>query len=195
MMNRIVHSLLIVSLALSAGCNTFLDIFKDDQIASDPHKRTAGARLVDRTIRTVAQHNIEKSHPDLDKAHIEVHSYNGVTLITGEVPSKELHALATETAKKVANVRVVHNETVVRSNSSLMSRANDNYLHTKIKLSLSREEALDGTDIDVVVQDSVAYLMGLVNQEQAEVAAHTTSLTGGVRRVVKIFEYIEALPQ
>lgn len=178
-------------LALTTGCNTVLDVVKDDQIETNPNKRSTGAKLDDSTIKTVVQHNIEKAHPDLDKAHIEVHSYNGVVLITGEVPNEEVRKIASQTAERVANVRVVHNELVVRGNSSFMSRTNDNYLHTKIKFSLSREEGLDGTDIDVIVQDSVAFLMGIVTQEQGEIAAHNTSLTSGVRRVVKVFEYID----
>jgi len=175
---------------LVSGCNTILDVVKSDQIETNPNKRTTGAKLDDKTIKTVVKHNVAKAHPDLDRSHVEVWSFNGVVLLSGEVPNEEMRTLATETANNVANVRVVHNELVVRGNSSFISRTNDSYIHKRIKFNLSKEDALDGTDIDVVVQDSVAFLMGLVTQEQGEVAAHATSLTGGVRSVIKVFEYI-----
>ncbi|MBC6428189.1 MAG: BON domain-containing protein [Cellvibrionales bacterium] len=178
-------------LLLSGGCNTVLDKVKRDQFEANPHKRSVGTRIDDQTIDTVVQHNIKKAHPDLAKAHIEVHSYNGVVLLTGEVPSEELRDLARQTAAKVRNVRQVHNETVVRGNSSMLSRTNDSVLHQKLKLKLAREEDLKGTDLDVVVRDSVVFLMGLVTEKQAEVAAHTSRLTSGVRKVVRVFEYIE----
>lgn len=187
-LNKII---IFTTIALTAGCNTVLDVVKSDQIETDPNRRSTGAKFDDKTIRTIVQHNVEKAHPDLDTSHIEVDSYNGVVLITGEVPNEEVRTLASQTAEKVANVRVVHNELVVRGNSSFMSRTNDSYLHTKIKFSLSKEDALDGTDIDVIVQDSVAFLMGLVTQEQGDVAAHTTSLTSGVRKVIKVFEFTD----
>ena len=174
-----------------AGCNTVLDVVKNDQIETNPHKRTTGARLDDKTIRTVVKHNVAKAHPDLDKAHIEVWSFNGVVLLTGEVPNEEVRGLASKTANEVANVRVVHNELVVRGNSSFLSRTNDSYVHKRIKFNLSKEDALDGTDIDVIVQDSVAFMMGLVTREQGEIAALSASLTSGVRTVVKVFEYID----
>ena len=174
-----------------AGCNTVLDIVKNDQIETNPNRRSLGAKLDDKTIKTVVLHNIRKAHPDLDRAHIEVWSFNGVVLITGEVPNEEARKLASKTANTVANVRVTHNELMVRSNSSFLSRTNDSYVHKRIRFGLSREEALDGTDIDVVVQDSVAFLMGLVTKEQGEVAAHAASLTGGVRSVIKVFEYVD----
>jgi len=178
-------------LGMLGGCNTVLDVVKKDQIETNPNNRSYGARLDDSTIETVVEHNIEKAHESLKDAHIEVDSFNAVVLLTGEVPNEEVRSLAAQTAQEVANVRIVHNELTVRGNSSFMSRTNDSYIHTKIKFNLSREPDLDGTDIDVIVQDSVAFLMGLVTQEQSETAAHVASLTSGVRRVVKIFEYVD----
>lgn len=188
---RFAVSLIMATLLALSGCNTVLDVVKNDQIETNPNKRSTGAKLDDKTIRTVVKHNIAKSHPDLDKAHIEVWSFNGVVLLTGEVPSEDVRTLATDTANKVANVRVVHNELTVRGNSSFLSRTNDSYIHKRVKFNLSKEDALDGTDIDVIIQDSVAFLMGLVTREQGEVAAHATSLTGGIRNVVKVFEYTD----
>lgn len=188
---RLFNALLISFFISLAGCNTVLDVVKSDQIETNSNKRTTGAKLDDKTIRTVVKHNVAKAHPDLDTAHIEVWSFNGVVLLTGEVPNEEVRTLASETANNVANVRVVHNELTVRGNSSFLSRTNDSYVHKRVKFNLSKEDALDGTDIDVVVQDSVAFLMGLVTQEQGEVAAHAASLTGGIRSVIKVFEYID----
>ncbi|MEQ9209326.1 MAG: BON domain-containing protein [Pseudomonadales bacterium] len=178
-------------LSMLGGCNTVLDVVKKDQIETNPNQRSYGAKLDDQSIETIVQHNIKRAHPSLDEAHIDVHSYNAVVLLTGEVPNEEVRSLAMKTAQEVANVRIVHNELAVRGNSSFMSRTNDSYIHTKIRFNLSRESALDDTDIDVVVQDSVAFLMGLVTEQQAETAAHVTSLTSGVRRVVKVFEYVD----
>lgn len=179
-----------LTLAMS-GCTTVLDVVKSEPIEVDPQERTLGAWVDDQTIETTVSHNLNKSHPDLDRAHIDVHSFNGVVLLTGEVPTAEARTMASEQAQAVSNVRIVHNELTIRGNSSLLSRANDSYLHKRIKLRLYGEDALDGINIDVIVEDDVAYLMGLVTREQGEIAAHSTSLTRGVRQVVKVFEYTD----
>jgi len=176
---------------LFTGCSTVLDITKADQIETNPNKRTRGIRLDDSSLRTIVKHNIAKAHSELDKSHIEIHSFNYVVLITGEVPTEDLKELARQTALDVANVRVVHNELTVRKNTSVISRINDTYLHKLVKLNIAREGALDGTDMDVVIQDSNAFLMGFVTREQGEVAAHVASLTSGIRSVVKVFEYLD----
>ncbi len=176
---------------LGTGCTTVLDITKKDPIEVDPYSRSFGSKLDDNNLETIISHNINKAHPDLASAHIEVHSFNAVVLLSGEAPSEELKQLASSVVNAVPSVRQLYNELEVRANSSILSRANDSYLRQKIAFRLQRESALKGVDLDVIVEDSVAYLMGLVNAEQAEVAAHEASLTGGIRRVVKVFEYVE----
>ena len=185
-------SLILATVVLTiGGCNAVLDVTNQEAIETNPNKRSAGTKYDDRRISTIVQHNINKAHPDLDSAHIDARSFNAVVLLTGEIPSEELKSLATKTAKAVANVRAVHNELVVRGNTSLLSRTNDTYVHSRVKAKLAKEETLKGADIKVYMEDSVAFMMGLVTKEQGEVAAHAASLASGVRRVVKLFEYLD----
>lgn len=191
MLKSVKYALCLGLVSLTSSCTTFLDIVKSDPIEVNHQERTLGAWVDDQTIETTVSHNVEKSHPDLDKAHIEVASFNGVVLLTGEVPNAEVRSIASEQAQAVPNVRIVHNELAIRGNSTFLSRTNDSIMHKRIKLRLYGEDALNGINIDVIVQDDVAYLMGLVTREQGEVAAHSTSLTRGVRQVVKVFEYVD----
>ena len=187
--NRILTCALLLSLL--SGCTTILDLTRKDPIEVDPYSRSLGAKLDDSNLETILGHNINRAHPDLDGANIAVHSFNGVVLLTGEVPSEELKAQASEVVNEVSTVRQLYNELSVRANSSLLSRANDTYLKQKIAFRFLREPQLNDVDLQIIVEDSVAFLMGLTNAEQAEVAAHEASLTGGIRRVVKVFEYVE----
>lgn len=188
-LNRITSS--VIFLLLLTGCTTFLDVTRDDPIEVNPHTRSLGAKLDDSNLETIITHNINRAHPDLDSAHVDVHSFNGVVLLTGEAPSEELKAEASEVVNAVPSVRQLYNELVVRADSSFLSRTNDAYLRQKIAFRFSRTPELKGIDLKIIVEDSVAFLMGLTNAEQAEIAAHEASLTGGIRRVVKVFEYVE----
>jgi osmotically-inducible protein OsmY len=49
---------------------------------------------------------------------------------------------------------------------------------------------LNSYHIKVVTENGVVYLMGLVTRTEGETAAQVASTTGGVKRVVKVFEYI-----
>jgi osmotically-inducible protein OsmY len=180
-----------ISLFVLAGCTTLVSATRDEPIATDPSKRTLGTRIDDSNLATVVGVNLNKTHPDLEAAHIKVDAFNGVVLLSGEAPTEEMRSLAGQTARNVANVRQVHNELAVRPNSSILSRMNDSYLRTRVNFRLAGEEALDDTQIEIVVTDGTVFLMGLVNADQADIAAHEASLIGGVSRVVKAFEYLE----
>ena len=46
--------------------------------------------------------------------------------------------------------------------------------------------------VKVVTEGSVLYLLGLVNHKEADAAVEIARTTGGVQKVVRVFEYIEA---
>ena len=51
-----------------------------------------------RSIETTATVNIRKTDPGLEHANIVVTSYNGIVLLSGQVPSEELRNVAAQAA-------------------------------------------------------------------------------------------------
>ncbi len=49
---------------------------------------------------------------------------------------------------------------------------------------------MPGTKIKVVTESGVVYLMGLLTQTEAGIAAEIARTTSGVTKVVTLFEYI-----
>ena len=135
--------------------------------------------------------NIKKAEPELEKSHINVNVYNSIVLLTGEVPNTKLKKLAGETARKFNRVRIVHNELQVRNNTSLISRTNDSLITKKIQLKLRLDEEVKGSDIKIITEDSIVYMMAIISKSESDKAVHLARETSGVRRVVKVFEYID----
>ncbi len=182
---------LIVCLALATGCTTIVHHMRDEPIQPDPYDTSLGTDIDDFQIETAIGVNIKKAHPELEASHVNVNSYNGVVLLTGEVPSPDMRSLAGDTARKLKGVRQVHNELQIQGSTSLLSRTNDGWLGTKVKSRLIFDENIPAGKIKVVTENGVVYLMGLVTQSLAEKAARVASNTRGVRKVVKVFEYPE----
>lgn len=194
-MNRRLPSLNIISLLLAcllfSGCTTLLNATTEDPIELHPGKRTWGAFIDDEQLETIAAVNINKASPELDTAHINVVAYNGIILLTGQVSSGELRALAGSTVGKIPKVRQVFNEIQVQGKTSLLARTNDTWLTTKVKTILMANKDIDSGRIKVVTESGVVYLMGLMSQIEANRAAQVVSTTGGVQKVVKAVEYID----
>lgn len=151
-------------------------------------RRTAGTMAEDQGIEVKAENRISQRFSD---AHINVTSYNRMVLLTGEIGSDAAKTEAGQIAQAVDNVRGVFNELQVSGNSSLNSRANDTYLTSKVKARFVDSGKISALHIKVVTENSTVYLMGLVTRQEAEAATDIARITGGVQKVVRVFEYLD----
>lgn len=173
-----------------AGCVTLLDATHDKPIQTDPGKRTFGQYMDDERLETIVSVNLRKVNPDLDDAHVNAYVFNGVVLLTGEVPSKELRQLAGQTVREIHKVRQVHNELLIKSNSSVFSRTNDNWIATKLRTKLLTHKEIDSERVKVIVENRIVYLMGLLTQEEADQVSDIAAHINGVEKVVRVIEYV-----
>ena len=153
-------------------------------------KRTVGAFIDDATIETRAKSRV-LNEKNLEDAHINVTSINGVVLITGEVPSEQARTMALEKIRGINGVRRTVNEMRVAPATTFGSRTKDTWLTGKVKTALIANERLDSTRIKVVTENKVVYLMGLITQSEGQSAADSARKVKGVTRVVKLFEYTD----
>ncbi len=184
-------ALLAALLGLLNGCSTLVGVTTSEPIELNPGKRTLGIKIDDSQIETIASVNLDKTHEKLKQAPIEVHSYNAVVLLVGQVPNNELRELAGRTVSKINNVRQVHNELEVQAPISLLERTNDTWLGTKVKTKLLASRDVEGGRVDVITENGIVYLMGLVSRTEADRITDIVRHTGGVRKVVRVFEYID----
>jgi len=154
-------------------------------VAADP--RTAGTQVDDEGIELKVADQARTQYGD--RIHLNVTSYNGVVLLTGEVPDQGAWASVGGIAKNTPKVRSVQNEMVVAPTSELGNRTNDSYITSKVKARMVEANKFPPNAVKVVTERGVVYLMGIVTKAQGEAAGETAATTEGVRRVVKVFEY------
>jgi osmotically-inducible protein OsmY len=155
-------------------------------VAAD--RRTSGFYVEDENIELKAVKWAETNLGEF--AHVNITSYNRNVLLTGEVPDEAAKAKTLAYMKSIANVREVTDEIVVGPKSSLSSRSNDTYLTSKVKTKFVTENQFQANYVKVVTENSVVYLLGIVNKTEADAATEIARNTDGVDKVVKVFEYI-----
>lgn len=160
-------------------------------VAAD--RRTAGAMVEDQAIEVKARLALADRDELNDRVHINFTSFNTTVLVTGEAPAEEDRQAVVDLVKNVEKVTLVHNEITVAAPSSLISRSGDTVTTAKIKAKLIAEKDLSTLHIKVVTENGVVYLMGLVSREEGDIATEVARRTGGVQKVVKLFEYREFL--
>ena len=182
--------ILLAFVMLFSGCARLIEATTSEPIYVHPGKRTVGATIDDRNIETIAMVNMIKAHPGLADARIIVNSHNGVVLLTGQVASNDLRQLASDTVYKISTVRQLHNELQVGPYVPMSTRTYDTWLTTKIKTKLIANKEIDNSRVRVITEAKTVFLMGMVSRREAEIVTDIARTTGGVRKVVRVFEYI-----
>lgn len=153
-------------------------------------RRSSGIYLEDQNIEMKASKNIADNIAKND-IHFNLVSYNRNVLITGEAINEETKTKAGDITKRIDNVRSVTNELAIGPKTELDSRTHDTYITSKVKTKILAENAFPSNTVKVVTENSVVYLMGILNHKEADIAADIAKNTEGVTKVVKVFEYTD----
>ena len=189
---RLLAAIALTTVVALGGCATMLGAVSDEDGYQTPETdRTIGRAIDDEVIENVALVNIRKASEGLADSHIRVTSFNGIVLLTGQVRAQPLKRQAEEVTMQLRNVRRVYNELEVAGPTSLLARSGDGWVNTKVKARLIANESAPGRDIRVVTENGVVYLMGLIRRNDADAAAEIARNTGGVVKVVRMFEYVD----
>jgi osmotically-inducible protein OsmY len=152
-------------------------------------RRTAGIFVEDEGIENKALVRVEGKHSD--GTHLNVTSFNRIVLLTGETSSAEVRADIEKMVREIPNVRSVQNELTVAPTTTMMLRSNDTVLTSKVKSRFVDANKFRANHVKVVTENGVVYLMGLVTRQEGQDAAEIARTTGGVQRVVRVFEYMD----
>ncbi|GAB1231885.1 hypothetical protein UT4_03510 [Ferrigenium sp. UT4] len=152
-------------------------------------RRTSGTYVEDEAIENKALLKIGEQYKE--KVHLNVTSFNRTVLLTGEVPNELVKVEIGKHVAAIDNVRKVINELGIGEPSTLTSRSNDTLLTSKVKFGFLNNKRFRATDIKIVTENEVVYLLGLVKRAEADAAAESARTTAGIKKVVRVFEYLD----
>lgn len=178
--------LLIATQVTACGVLAVGGVAAGASIAAD--RRTPGVQAIDKGIELEAGNALAKKFGD--NAHINVTSFNQKVLLTGEVKDADIKGEAGSYVKAMKNARSVFNELIIGPNSSYTARANDSYLESKIKTQMIFTDQLPSNSMAIVAEGSSVYLMGILTQNEADIAKKVASNTNGVKDVYVYFDII-----
>ncbi|KGQ30472.1 membrane protein [Gallibacterium genomosp. 2] len=158
------------------------------KVAMDP--RTTGTQIDDQTLELRVADALRKDKQLNEQAHISVIVYNGRALLVGEAPSADLKEVAVNLARGVKDVADVYDEIQIGEKVSFMQASKDTWITTEVKSKLFVNGNVKATDVKVVTENGIVYLIGKVTQSQAAAAVDVARQVNGVRKVVKVFTYL-----
>ena len=156
------------------------------KVAND--RRTVGTQLDDQNAESAIAYQWSKSDALKAEANLQADVYNGVALITGQVPSEQLRDDAIARVQSVEYVKKIHNQLRIGELIGASQQATDIWLASKVKTKLVADERVPALQVRVVVQNAEVFLMGRGSNQEATAAVDIARHVGGVQRVIRAFE-------
>ena len=187
------HSLVAILISLLvSGCGVIV-VTTATVLAIDVARDRRGASVYwDDNKTEIRLGNLIGKQKQIQNEHVNITVYNGVALLTGEVPDQRDIDAIIDLVKADEGTSQVINRLELAGKTNMNSRANDGWLTTKVKTAIAGSDFSDSTRIKVVTERANVYLMGLVKPAEAQVAVDAARGVTGVVRVIKVFEYVEA---
>jgi len=181
-----------VMAAMNSGCVTALigagAVGAGTMIATD--SRSTGSMIDDESIELKGA-RIVSNNRELSKASkIDVVSVNGIVVLTGQCPYREYIDFVKDRVSRLDGVKKVYNYIENMEPVSLGQRSQDSWITSKVKTGLLFGEKINSGRFKVVTENSVVYLLGYVTRDEAARAVYVTKDISGVRKIVKLFDYM-----
>ena len=157
-------------------------------VTSASDRRTLGSQIDDSSIVVKAERALESNKMLEEKAHINVNSYNGILLLTGQAPTQDLVDAASQLVQGIQGVKEVQNQIRIGNPISFTTRSRDSWITTRVKSLIVADKEVSALNIKVITESGEVFLMGLVSSTEAEKAVEIARHVNGVSRVVKAFE-------
>jgi len=153
---------------------------------SASERRSIQLQLSDSKLENLAARRLDENFGE--SIHVNANAFNGVLLLTGEIPTADLRKSFNELIKLTPNVKRIVDETKQIPLSETKWRVNDSAMTAKVKSRLAGSEAFNISHVKVVTEGNDVFLMGKVSQKEADAAIEIARTTSAVNRVVNVFE-------
>jgi osmotically-inducible protein OsmY len=156
-------------------------------------RRTTGTYVEDKAILLKALQMRSQDEVLQKNSNISIEVYNLQILLTGQAIDADIVARFRDKLLKIDRVKHVYNEVTVGAEGSWSEAAADTLLTSRVKVELFNVDIQGFDPLRVKVTSSLGtvYLMGLLTPEEADAVVEKVRYISGVKRVVRLFEYID----
>jgi len=156
-------------------------------------RRTTGTYVEDKAILLKALQMRSQDETLQKNSNISIDVYNLQILLTGQALDADIVARFRDRLTQIDRVRHVYNEVTVGAEGTWSEAAADTYLTSRVKVEMFSVgiQGFDPLRVKVTSSLGTVYLMGLVTPEEADAVVEKVRYISGVKRVVRLFEYIK----
>jgi osmotically-inducible protein OsmY len=152
-------------------------------------KRSSVVILQDQEISNKALSQLNADPELRGHARISISTFNHVVLMLGQAQSEDLRNRAEDDVRQTPGIKRLYNQVQVAPLLTVKDQSTDAWITSKVKTAMLAKPGLSSSQIKVITENKVVYLMGLVTISQASLATEVARHVSGVEKVVQVFEY------
>ncbi|MET1219115.1 MAG: BON domain-containing protein [Glaciecola sp.] len=156
--------------------------------SADP--RSIGTQLDDTNNALSIGNHINKIAGIQAASNIDIEVFNRQLLLTGQVVDASWVKAIDEVVAKNTYIEKAHNQIRVAPLAGAKQQAKDIIIANTIRAKLFADERVSTTNMNVIVNNSEVFLMGLVTNQEATIAVDIARNVNNVTRVNRVFEII-----
>lgn len=190
MFNRIAMTLLCV--ASLSGCASFISSGTGSApVGTESGARSLGQVFIDSSIERTAKINLYKLDSRFKQSRVNIESFHGNVLLTGQVPDVHLKQLAEDNLRAMTDVKTVHNYITVGNQIGYNSIMQDTTVTANTRGLIMKAVVVSDSKVRIHTEDGILYVMGRLNQAEINDLNQVLQQVGNVTKIITLIDNVE----
>ena len=192
MVKRIAITMLCV--ATLSGCASFISQGTGPApVGTDQGARSLGQVFIDSSIVRTAKINLYKLDARFKQSRVNIESFHGNVLLTGQVPDAHLKQLAEDNVRAMSDVKAVHNFITVGNQISYGTIMQDTAVTANTRGLIMKAPVVSDSKLNVHTENGILYVMGRLNTAEEHDLDQVLNQVGNVTRIIKLIDNIDQI--
>jgi osmotically-inducible protein OsmY len=188
--NRIAMTLLCV--ASLSGCASFISSGTGSApVGTESGARSLGQVFIDSSIERTAKINLYKLDSRFKQSRVNIESFHGNVLLTGQVPDAHLKQLAEDNLRAMTDVKTVHNYITVGNQIGYNSIMQDTTVTANTRGLIMKAVVVSDSKVRIHTEDGILYVMGRLNQAEINDLNQVLQQVGNVTKIITLIDNVE----
>ena len=175
-----------------SGCASFVsNATGTAPVGTESGKRSLGQVYIDSSIVRTAKINLYKLDTRFNQSRINIESFHGHVLLTGQVADQHLRQLAEDNVRAMTDVKAVHNFITVADKIGYNTIMYDGMVTANTKGLIMKAEVISAAKVKLHTEDGVLYVMGKLNTAEIDDLNQVLGQIGNVDRIVTLIDNVD----
>lgn len=182
----------LLCVASLSGCASFISSGTGPAaVGTESGARSLGQVFIDSSIERTAKINLYKLDSRFKQARVNIESFHGNVLLTGQVPDAHLKQLAEDNVRSMSDVKTIHNYITVGNQIGYSTIMQDTTVTANTRGLIMKATVVSDSKVHVHTEDGVLYVMGRLNTAEINDLNQVLEQVSNVTKIITLIDNVD----